>query len=71
VAELVRDPVEIEHLLGVMSATNRMVERFVGIPKEADGRYDRTRLDLAIRHGFCIVRWIPEEPTATETMNIP
>src|SRR5262245_7748188 len=30
--ELVRDPVEVERLLGVMSAKNPMVERFVAIP---------------------------------------
>jgi hypothetical protein len=32
-AELVRDPDEVERLLGVMSAKNPMVSRFVPIPK--------------------------------------
>jgi hypothetical protein len=68
--ELVRDPVEVERLVGVMSAKNPMVGRFVAIPKGADGRYDRDRLDLAIRHGFCVVRWSPEDPTVVETMGI-
>jgi hypothetical protein len=59
--ELVRDPVEVDRLLGVMSAKNPMVGRFVPIPKGANGHYDRDRLELAIRHGFWIVRWTPAE----------
>jgi len=55
--ELVRDPAEVDRLLGVMSAKNPMVGRFVPIPKGDDGQYDRARLDAAIRHGFRIVRW--------------
>jgi F420H(2)-dependent quinone reductase len=58
-AELVRDADEIERLLGVMAAKNPMVSRFVPIPKR-DGHYDRERLNLAIRHGFRIVRWTPD-----------
>jgi hypothetical protein len=66
--ELVRDPVEVDRLLGVMSATNPTVGRFVPIPKQADGHYDRDRLNLAIRHGFCIVRWTPRDASARETI---
>ena len=55
--ELVRDPAEVDRLLGIMSAKNPMVGRFVPIPKGADGHYDHDRLVLAIQHGFCIVRW--------------
>jgi hypothetical protein len=66
--ELVRDPVELDRLLGVMSAANPMVGRFVPIPKRADGHYDRERLDLAVRHGFCIVRWSPDDAAARETI---
>jgi hypothetical protein len=55
--ELVRDPDEVERLLGVMSAKNKMTERFSGLHKDADGHYDRSRLDLMLQHGFCIVRW--------------
>jgi hypothetical protein len=62
--ELVRDPAEVDRLLGVMSAKNPMVGRFVPIPKRADGHHDRHRLDLAIRHGFCIVRWSPMDSAA-------
>jgi hypothetical protein len=66
--ELVRDPAEVDRLLGVMSAKNPMVGRFVPIPKRADGHYDRARLDLAIRHGFCVVRWSPHDSAARETI---
>jgi F420H(2)-dependent quinone reductase len=57
-ADLVHNADEVERLLDTMSAKNPMVSRFVPIPKH-DGRYDRERLNLAIRHGFCIVRWTP------------
>jgi hypothetical protein len=39
--ELVRDPAEVERLLGVMSSKNKMAERFSGLHKDADGHYDR------------------------------
>jgi hypothetical protein len=65
--ELVRDADEVERLLGVMSAKNPMVSRFVPIPKR-EGHYERERLNLAIRHGFCIVRWTPENASARETI---
>jgi hypothetical protein len=66
--ELVRDPMEIDRLLGIMSAKNPMAGRFVPIPKRADGHYDRDRLDLAIRHGFRIVRWTPDEAASREAI---
>jgi hypothetical protein len=59
--ELVHDAAEVDRLLGVMSAKNPMVRRFVPIPKGEDGHYDRARLDAAIRYGFRIVRWRPGE----------
>ena len=55
--ELVKDPDEIERLIGIMSATNPTVGAFVGIPKGPDGRLDRPRLETAVAHGFRIVRW--------------
>ncbi len=55
--ELIQDPDEIERLLGVMTAANPGVNAFVGIPKAADGRLDRARLETAVRYGFRIVRW--------------
>jgi hypothetical protein len=66
--ELVRDPVEVDRLLEVMSAKNRMVGRFIPTPKTADGHYDRARLDLALRHGFRIVRWSPGDAAAREAI---
>jgi hypothetical protein len=65
--ELVRDADEVERLLGVMSAKNPMVSRFVPIPKR-EGHYDRERFNLAIRHGFRIVRWTPQDASARETI---
>jgi hypothetical protein len=64
--ELVRDPTEVERLLGVVSAKNPLVGRFVPIPKGADGHYDPDRLNLAIQHGFCIVRWSADDAAARE-----
>jgi hypothetical protein len=66
--ELVREPAEVERLLGVMSATNPMVGRFVPIPKRADGHYEADRLELAIHHGFCIVRWSPQDAAGLEAI---
>jgi hypothetical protein len=57
-------------LLGVMFAKNPMVSRFVPIPTR-EGHYDRERLNLAIRHGFCIARWTPHDPSARETIHAP
>jgi hypothetical protein len=64
--EIVRDPAEVDRLLGVMSAKKPMVGRFVPIPKNADGHYDHDRLELAIEHGFCIVRWSPDDQAAKD-----
>ena len=55
--EIVKDPDEIERLIGIMSAANPTVGAFVGIPKGPDGRLDRGRLETAVRYGFRIVRW--------------
>jgi hypothetical protein len=59
--ELVKDPDEIERLLGVMVAVNPTVYAFVGVPKGPNGRLDRERLETAIQYGFRIVRWHLEE----------
>jgi hypothetical protein len=55
--ELVRDPDEVERLLDIMSAKNKMTQRFTGLRRDAEGNYDRKRLELMLEHGFCIVRW--------------
>lgn len=59
--EIVSDAQEIERLLGVMTAANPMVGRFVAIPKGPDGRLDRPRLDAAVQYGFRIIRWHLDE----------
>jgi hypothetical protein len=55
--ELVKDPDEIERLLEIMAVANPAVTGFVPIPKGADGRLDRSRLETAVTYGFRIVRW--------------
>jgi hypothetical protein len=59
--EIVDDADEIERLLAVMTTANPMVGRFVAIPKGPDGRFDRARLDAAVRYGFRIIRWHLDE----------
>lgn len=55
--ELIGEPDQVERLLQVMTAANPSVSAFVGIPKGPDGRLDRSRLEMAVTHGFRIVRW--------------
>jgi F420H(2)-dependent quinone reductase len=59
--ELVSDVGEIDRLLGIMTAANPRSAAFIGIPRGADGHFDRARLEIAVRHGFRIVRWHPRE----------
>lgn len=59
--ELIKDPAEVERLLGLMMAANPSVGAFTGIPKGPDGRLDRARLETAVRYGFRVVRWHLEE----------
>jgi hypothetical protein len=59
--ELVADSDEVERLLGVIAAGNPVAGRFAAIPHGPDGKLDRAKLDAAIRHGFRIVRWHPQE----------
>jgi hypothetical protein len=58
VPELVTDPAEVDRLFGVIAAGNPQAARFVPIPRDADGHFAAEPLALAIRHGFCIVRWM-------------
>ncbi|MCW2929517.1 MAG: hypothetical protein JWM19_479 [Actinomycetia bacterium] len=55
--ELVADPAEVDRLFGVIAQGNPRAARFVPIPRDADGHFAAEPLALAIRHGFCIVRW--------------
>jgi hypothetical protein len=62
--EIVSDVDEIERLLEVMTQANPAVRRFVGIPEGHDGRFDRSRLETAVRYGFRVIRWHLDEPQA-------
>jgi deazaflavin-dependent oxidoreductase (nitroreductase family) len=55
--ELVTDGAEVERLLGVIGQENPRAVKFVPIPRRSDGHLDPDILDVALRHGFCIVRW--------------
>jgi hypothetical protein len=55
--ELITDAGEVDRLFGVIARENPRAARFVPIPRDADGHFDPQALDLALRHGFCIVRW--------------
>ncbi len=57
-AELVTDPAEAERLLGVITGKNPRAARFIPNPRRSDGRLDPDALEAALRHGFCIVRWL-------------
>ena len=55
--QLIADPDEIDQLLQVMASRNPALNRYVPIPRAADGHYDRTILTQAVTHGFRLVRW--------------
>ena len=57
--QIIRDPDEVEPLLEKMTTANPITGKFVRIPRDAQGRFDRTRLEAATRYGFAIVRWRP------------
>jgi hypothetical protein len=59
VPELVTDPGEIDRLLTTMAAANPRSAAFIGVARDADGRFDQAGLERAVRHGFRIVRWHP------------
>jgi len=52
---------EIDRLLGVIANSNPTALRFVGIPRDPDGHFDRARLATAVHHGFRIIRWQPAD----------
>jgi hypothetical protein len=63
--EIISETGTVEQLLGVMVEHNPMVAKFVGVPRTADGGFDRERLQTALRYGFRIIRWHPSSTTAT------
>jgi deazaflavin-dependent oxidoreductase (nitroreductase family) len=61
--ELITDRGEVGRLLDKVLASNpraRSFMPFIG----PDGVADQGALDLALRHGFCIVRWHFDEPSS-------
>ena len=54
--EFVRDPSEVERLLLLMMVKNTRLTSFVPFIG-GDGQLDRAGLQLALDHGFCVVRW--------------
>ena len=57
--ELVSDAGEVGALLERMAESNPALGRFVPLPRDADGTFERAPLEAAIAHGFRIVRWHP------------
>ena len=57
--ELISDPAAVDKLLVTMMTANPRAGAFIGVPREADGHFDRDGLERAIRYGFRIVRWHP------------
>src|SRR5215468_5786160 len=63
--EFISEAAEVDRLFGVIARQNPAAARFVPIPRDADGHFQPQALDLAIRHGFRIVRWhLSERPPA-------
>lgn len=54
--EQVRDPDEVERLLGYMLSQNQRLASFVPFVGK-DGTIDRQVLENAVQHGFRVVRW--------------
>jgi deazaflavin-dependent oxidoreductase (nitroreductase family) len=59
--ELVRDPDDVDRLLSLMRDRDPRLVSFVPF-LERDAPIDRTELETALGHGFCIVRWHIEDP---------
>jgi hypothetical protein len=69
--ELVDDIDQIDELLAVLMAKNPRSASFVRIPRDSDGRFERTALENAVRYGFRIVRWHPSSASAARLMGVP
>jgi hypothetical protein len=54
--EVIKEIGEVERLVEFMMAANPAVSRFIGVPREVDGRPNRARLEQAVRGGFAVVR---------------
>ena len=65
--EIISDVDEIERLLAIIIAANPTAGRFVGAGTGPDGRFDRGRLETAVRYGFRVIRWHVEDAGQTRT----
>ena len=66
--EFVRDTDEVAQLLRTMAAGNPRVASFVPVI-DANGEIDRDKLQLAVRHGFSIIRWHVDGLPATRAVS--
>jgi deazaflavin-dependent oxidoreductase (nitroreductase family) len=55
-SEVIKEIDEVERLVAFMMAANPAVSRFIGVPREGDGRPNRARLEQVVRGGFAVVR---------------
>jgi hypothetical protein len=60
VPELIADPDQVAQLLNVMVAKRPAVKRFIAIPQDPTGGFDRQGLATAIANGFMVIRWHPQ-----------
>jgi hypothetical protein len=66
VPEIISDPGQVQQLLERMATASPTVKRFVAVPRDADGHFDRRRLQTAVDHGFRIIRWHPTTPPGAD-----
>lgn len=62
--DLIGDPGEIGRLFDRMAAANPALRRFIPIPTTPDGYLEPDPLAAAIDHGFRIVKWLVDRPSA-------
>src|SRR5262249_32593434 len=56
IPEVLRKLDEVEELVTFMMTANPAIGRFIGVPKQPDGRPDRQKLEEAVRGGFALIR---------------
>jgi hypothetical protein len=66
VPEIISDPGQVHQLLEQMATASPTVKRFVAVPQDADGHFDRRRLQTAVDYGFRIIRWHPTAPPSAD-----
>jgi len=57
VPEVITGLDDVDRLLSVIMSANPSARFFVRIARDSEGKLDRSRLEHALRYGFCIVRW--------------